>query len=151
VLAAYAGLRCCEIAQLDRSDITEQAVTIRRGKGGRPGVVPTHPAVWAAVRDLPLGPLAWDDHGGVASSQWVSIRTAVYYRRQLGLHFGLHRLRHWYGTSAYRATRDIRVVQELMRHATPATTAGYTLVDDEERAAAVRALPTLTSTTTMQA
>lgn len=142
LLAAYAGLRCIEIAGLDRTDITRRAITIRRGKGGRPGVVPTHPAIWTAVAPLPPGPLAVTDRGDRASAQWVSIRTALHFRRQLGMPgVALHRLRHWCGTEVYRRTRDIRVTQELLRHASPATTAGYTLVDDEERVAAIHALP----------
>jgi integrase len=145
LLAAYEGLRCCEIAQLDREDIDPRSVLIRRGKGGKPGVVPTHPAVWAAVRDLPAGPLAVTDHGSPATAQWVSIRTALYFRRQLHMPgVALHRLRHWFGTTTYKATRDIRVTQELLRHSSPTTTAIYTLVNDEERVAAIHALPTFT-------
>lgn len=144
-LAAYAGLRCCEIAQLDREDITERSITIRHGKGGKPGVVPTHSMIWQAVKDLPDGPLAWTDHGEQATAQWVSIRTAVYFRRHLEMPgVALHRLRHWFGTEAYRANRDIRVTQELLRHSSPSTTAIYTLVSDEERRLAVGALPIVT-------
>ncbi|HEY9476519.1 MAG TPA: tyrosine-type recombinase/integrase [Mycobacteriales bacterium] len=145
LLAAYEGLRCCEIAQLDRSDIDERTVLIRRGKGGRPGVVPTHPMVWAAVKDLPPGPLATGDNGDRVGAKWVSIRTALYFRRQLGMPgVALHRLRHWFGTNTYRTTKDIRVTQELLRHSSPTTTAIYTLINDEERAAAIHALPTFT-------
>lgn len=144
LLAAYEGLRCCEIAQLDRADIDERTVLVRRGKGGKPGVVPTHPAVWQAVKDLPPGPLAYTDHGP-ANGQWVSIRCALYFRRNLKMPgVALHRLRHWYGTNTYKATRDIRVTQELLRHSSPTTTAIYTLVSDEERRLAVEALPIVT-------
>jgi integrase len=144
-LAAYAGLRCCEIAQLDREDIDERSILIRRGKGGRPGVVPTHDAIWRQVRDKPAGPIAVDDTGHRAGANWVSIRTALYFRRKLDLPgVGLHRLRHWFGTTVYRRTKDIRTTQELLRHQSPATTAGYTLISDEERAHAVATLPTIT-------
>lgn len=145
LLAAYEGLRCCEIAQLDRADIDERTVLIRRGKGGKPGVVPTHPQVWRAVRDLPPGPMASTEQGETVSGQWVSIRCALYFRRKLHMPgVALHRMRHWFGTNAYRSTKDIRVTQELLRHSSPTTTAIYTLVDDEERAAAIHALPNLT-------
>jgi integrase/recombinase XerC len=143
ILAAYAGLRCCEIAQLDRGDITETAIRIRKGKGNKPGVVPTHTAIWAAVKDLPDGPLAFTDTGELAGAKYVSIRTALYFRRNLKMPgVALHRLRHWYGTTTYKHTRDIRVTQELLRHSSPQTTAIYTLVDDEERRAAIQTLPT---------
>ena len=143
VLAAYAGLRCCEIAQLNREDIDEQTILIRRGKGGKPGIVPTHASIWAQVKDLPPGPLAVDQiHGNRVGGQYVSIRTALYFRRDLKLPgVALHRLRHWYGTTVYRSTKDLRVTQELMRHSNPSTTAIYTLISDEERHKAIAALP----------
>jgi site-specific recombinase XerD len=56
---------------------------------------------------------------------------------------GLHMLRHAYATALLRATEDggaganLRVTQELMRHASPATTAVYTQVTDQERRRAV--------------
>lgn len=143
ILAAYAGLRCCEIAQLDRGDITEASIRIRVGKGGKPRIVPTHPVIWAAVLDLPDGPMAYTDTGALANAKYVSIRTALYFRRQLKMPgVGLHRLRHWFGTTTYKQTKDIRATQELLGHSSPSTTAIYTLVDDEERRRAVNTLPT---------
>lgn len=145
ILAAYAGLRCCEIAQLDRGDITEASIHIRKGKGGKPGVVPTNPLVWAAVKDLPDGPLAYTPDGYLADAKWISIRSALHFNRQLGMRgVALHRLRHWYGTNSYKATKDIRVTQRLMRHSSPTTTAVYTLINDEECRLAVNALPIVT-------
>ena len=53
-----------------------------------------------------------------------------------------HSLRHFYGTQTLRSSGgNLRVTQELMRHASPATTAIYTKVDDEQMRAAVDALP----------
>lgn len=142
LLAAYQGLRCIEIAGLRREDVTEQHLRIVYGKGGRPGLLPTNEAVWKAVRPLPPGPLAWTTHGAPADEKWVSIRTAVYFRRHLDMPgVGLHRLRHWFGTNLMRETGNLRVVQELMRHSSPTTTAIYTLITDGERLAAIQALP----------
>lgn len=147
LLAAYQGLRCCEIAGLHREHVDGQGLIVVRGKGGKPGMLPTHPQVWAAVRDLPPGPIAWTDKGTRANARWVSIRFALHTRRDLKMPgVGLHRLRHWYGTNLYRATRDIRRTQELMRHSSPTTTAIYTLISDEERRLAVEALPIMTGT-----
>lgn len=143
LLAAYAGLRCIEIAGLHREHVTQESLTVIRGKGGRPGVVPTHPAIWEAVRDLPVGPVAFTQTGQRANDRYVSIRTVVYFRRSLKMEgVGLHRLRHWYGTTIYRNTKDIRRTQELLRHSSPTTTAIYTLVTSEERLAAIQTLPT---------
>lgn len=145
LLAAYQGLRCCEIATLRREHIDEDGLTVVKGKGNKPAILPTSPLVWVAVRDLPGGPIAWTDRGTPAGARWVSIRFAQHMRRRLGLPgVSLHRMRHWYGTTIYRATRDPRLTQELLRHESLVSTAGYTLIGDEERQAAIRALPTMT-------
>jgi integrase/recombinase XerC len=144
LLAAYAGLRCIEIAGLHREHVTEENLHVIRGKGGRPGILPTHSSIWAAVKGLPPGPVAWTKLGTPASEAYISIRTSVYFKDALQMPgVGLHRLRHWYGTMLYRNTKDIRRTQELMRHASPATTAIYTLVSSEERLAAIQTLPNL--------
>ena len=44
--------------------------------------------------------------------------------------FSTHSLRHRCGSVAYAGTRDLRAVQELLGHASPATTAIYTRVPE---------------------
>ncbi|AYF29328.1 hypothetical protein CSH63_18020 [Micromonospora tulbaghiae] len=142
LLAAANGLRCVEIARLDRADITDTATWLR-GKGSRERIVPTHPAVWEAVRGLPAGPIARTRAGRHATRVQVQERGNWHLQRTLG-HRGvsMHRLRHWHGTYAHQAAGgDIRVVQELLGHASPTTTAVYVAVVDERKAAAVRGLP----------
>lgn len=51
----------------------------------------------------------------------------------------MHTLRHRFATRAYRGTRNIRAVQELLGHSSIATTQIYTAVDDEEMRAAMLA------------
>jgi site-specific recombinase XerC len=46
-------------------------------------------------------------------------------------------LRHRFATKAYQGSKDIRAVQELLGHSSPATTAVYTLIEDDDLAAAV--------------
>jgi site-specific recombinase XerC len=46
-------------------------------------------------------------------------------------------MRHWFGTSVYRASHDIRLTQELMGHASVATTQLYTAWESEKAAAVV--------------
>lgn len=140
LLAAYQGLRCIEISRLDREDISEQR-TLLRGKGSKDRWVPTHPDVWAAVRDFPPGPVARDAAGRV-TPHTVSDRAARYMDRQLGMpDVTMHRLRHWYGTRTLEACGNLRTVQELLGHASPASTAVYTQVTSPQREAAVAALP----------
>lgn len=144
LLAAYAGLRAFEIAALRREDINRQTLLVRRGKGNKPAALPTHPLVWAAVEHLPKGPIARRPDGEAVTPNYMSMRTAQYVRDRLGLvGFSLHRCRHWYGTNLLRETSNLRLVQELLRHASPASTAIYTQVTDEERKMAVSALPVL--------
>lgn len=144
VLAAYAGLRCLEVSRLDRTDVDEESVRVRLGKGNRPRTVPAHPLVWDAVRDLPPGPLVRLRSGARASGRYVSHRSNAYLHQQLGMvRMHLHRCRHWYATRALEACGDPRVVQELLGHASLATTAIYTQVSPARRTAAVAGLPAL--------
>lgn len=50
-----------------------------------------------------------------------------------------HQLRHRFASAAYRATHDIRSVQELLGHASVATTQVYVAVPGEALRAAVAA------------
>lgn len=143
ILAAYAGLRPCEIAALRREHVTEQWLHVHRGKGAKSRRIPTHAAVWAAVRHLPPGPVTRQVNGRPATAQWVSQQTARYLHHTLGLDITLYNLRHWYGTMTQIAQGDIRVTQELMGHSSPATTARYTQVSDRRLRAAIDALPNL--------
>lgn len=137
LIAAYAGARCLEISRLQRDQITQQSMMLL-GKGTKLRPVPTHPAIWDRVRDLPPGRITEYDE------RYISIRTAVYLRRSLKMPgMSLHRLRHWFGTNVQRLHKDLRVTQQLMGHADPRTTAGYALVADEDARVAVNLLPTL--------
>ncbi|MET9199038.1 tyrosine-type recombinase/integrase [Gordonia sp. NPDC003585] len=51
-----------------------------------------------------------------------------------------HCLRHHYGTELVRGGADLRVVQELMRHSSLATTAIYTAVSDDRKREAIERL-----------
>ncbi len=54
----------------------------------------------------------------------------------------LHQLRHRFATAAYQAAGgDLRLVQELLGHRSPVTTAGYAAYDQAAAAAAVEAIP----------
>ena len=55
--------------------------------------------------------------------------------------FNFHALRHTSLTNAYRATRDIRLVQRLARHKSVDTTTVYAAPSDEDILRAVRDLP----------
>lgn len=145
VLAAFGGLRCAEIATLDKAGLTETSMRIV-GKGGHERIVPLHPEVRDALRCTRLasvGPVFRRRDGQPYSAKEVSRRTAWFFEC-LG-HEGvtMHQLRHSFGTRTYRHSKNLRAVQELMGHADPATTAGYAALDVEAAAEVVEALPIL--------
>lgn len=138
-LAAQCGLRCREIALVDSADVEHDLVgaSLRvDGKGGRVRHVPCPEdlAVELLKHDGPVFPGQIDGH---LSAAYVSKLLS----RSLPGATG-HQLRHRYATRAYRyGGRDLRAVQELLGHASVATTQIYTAVDldDLRRAAAAAA------------
>lgn len=144
LFAAYAGLRCCEISRLRREHVTEEEVWVRQGKGGRERHVPTHPALWRAVAGLPAGPVAVDRDGTTVLSAAKVSHRGNWHLRPLVPGGSMHRLRHWFGTEAYRQSRDPFAVRDLMGHADVATTQVYVEIVDGQRRSAVTALPDLT-------
>lgn len=145
LLAAYGGLRCIEISRLDREHITPDGIRLH-GKGSKWRVVPAHPLVLDAVAGLPAGPVAASTvTGRRLSGRSVSARAVTHFHQDLAMPgMSLHRLRHWCLTNIQAAFRDLRVTQEIAGHASPQTTAVYTLVTDERRRAAIATLPLLT-------
>jgi integrase len=146
LLARYAGLRACEIARACREDIDRDDIRVL-GKGGRVDSIPTHERIWAAVQPLPPGVMIVSGRGRPYSPTVLSC-TFSQCARSLGIRgLTLHPLRHLYATTLLRDKEDggaganLRVVQELMRHSSPATTANYTEVTDRERRRAIQTLP----------
>lgn len=142
LLAAYAGFRCVEISRAERDHFTEQQTFIPVGKGGKPGVNDTHPDVWAAVKDLPRGPLAVGQNGERLTPFEVSLFAAHHFRRHMDMPgVSLHRLRHWLGVTVQRQYRNTRVTQAMLRHSSLSSTQIYTDATDEEQRAARATLP----------
>lgn len=140
IIASFTGARCIEIAALDREHITERRTWLQ-GKGDRPRFVPTHPAVWALAQQLPPGPVAVDARGTRLTRSQVSHRGNYHLQRVLGFPgVHMHRLRRTFGTRAYEATKDLRAVQELLGHTSPATTQIYVDVNESAMELAVAGL-----------
>lgn len=141
VLAGFEGMRVSEIAACRREHITADLVIIPRGKGGRPGTVPTHPFVWDWVQSRPNGPLILNRRGEPVNGHWISM-TARYHLDKLHMDdVHMHRLRHRFGTLIQAEGGDVRVTQECLRHRSIQSTMGYTLVTNSRRTAAVASLP----------
>jgi integrase/recombinase XerC len=143
-LACFGGLRCQELAGLNRDDVIEAKGLLRvvNGKGGHERVLPLHPEALAALRCLPMprtGCLFSRPMGGRYSPNDMSVGIADYLR-SIGIAATAHQCRHWYATGVYAASHDIRLVQELLGHQSPTTTAIYVAFSNIEATAAVGAL-----------
>lgn len=141
-IAAYQGLRCCEISGLDREHITEQRLIVVRGKGGAPRVHDTDPGVWDAVRNLPPGPIARTATGRRASKDYISNRANLAFRKA-GVDVTMHQLRHWLGCTAQATYKDARVTMEMLGHASLNTVTIYTRATVEQQRQARSMLPRL--------
>lgn len=144
LLAAYAGLRVHEIAKVEGRDLDREGATLTvLGKGGREDVLPVHPEILAEAAHYPERDWWFPaKEGGPVSRQAVSMAIG----RALagaGSRATAHQLRHWYASALLEAGADIRVVQELMRHASLQSTQIYTRVSPHQRVAAVGNLPRL--------
>ena len=142
LLAAYEGLRRHEIAKVRGEDVTADALYVD-GKGGVRAMVPTHPRIAEVAATMPASgwwfPSTHPDAEHLGPHTVGRMMTRA--MRAAGVDAGPHQLRHRYGTAVLRASGgNLRVAQELLRHASPATTAIYTQVDDDERREALRAL-----------
>nr|WP_223875329.1 tyrosine-type recombinase/integrase [Nanchangia anserum] len=141
MFAAFAGLRCCEIAQLHRSDFDFDAGTLLvHSKGGRLDVIPIHPVLVSRARGYEPGYLFPGSHDGHASPKSVSASISQAFRR-LGFPDTAHQLRHLFATQLLREGVDSRVVQTLMRHVSLSTTARYLGVDHALQVQALERLP----------
>ncbi len=142
-LAAYAGLRCCEIAPLRGEDRHDDVLRIREQKGGDEGAVPIGPVLEQALAHLPARGWwfpRWDGiHGPISAGQLQ--RHGNRFLHDIGIESTMHTLRHRFGTKVYNTSgRDLRVTMELMRHRSVVSTVGYTLVDPDDGRAAVAQL-----------
>ena len=141
-----AGLRVSEARDLDVDHLNLGALELRVvGKGSKERVVligvPARDALSLYLRDV-RPTLATDDSDGALFlnrfggrlSQRSIQQKVRYYASQAGLGGWVHphTLRHSYATHMLEGGADLRVVQELLGHASPATTQIYTHVTGAE-------------------
>lgn len=144
-LAAFAGLRAKEIAALERPDVLDEAVPpalVLHGKGAKMRLVPLAPRPLRSLVEfgMPNRGRLWWINGRPVSAKRLSQLTNDYLHR-IGIPETLHQLRHRFATQALRANGgNLREVQELMGHASPATTAIYTAIDLSAAAPTVAAI-----------
>lgn len=130
ILATYAGLRAHEIAKLQGTDIdTIEETLIVTGKGGKTALIPAHPVVVELAGVMPQG--HWfPAYNGAPHVGSKAVSTAIANAmRRAGFQGKAHQLRHYYASELLDNGVDIRVVKELMRHESIATTEIYTRVN----------------------
>lgn len=142
MLAMYAGLRCCEIVTTERRDIINGRLRIR-GKGGKVRWVPVAGPLWREIEHAPPGLLCVGASRGqqLSPQMLTQMQRAVWRRLGLDDAFRLHRARHWFATSLLEAGVDVRVVQELLGHASLQSTQGYMAVTSARMVGAIQMLP----------
>lgn len=139
VLAGFAGLRGAEIAQLRGEDVDfdRGVLIVADGKGGKQRVVPMHPRVRQVLADVPSRGPVFRQRSGEQITPGCLQTVASDFLLGIGCRSTLHAFRHRFGTRLYETTRDLRLVQEMLGHASPATTAVYTAWSPDAAAAGI--------------
>ena len=148
LLGSLAGLRVHEVAKIRGEDFDQIGENNWRllvtGKGGKTAMIPVHADLHVLIEHFPRDgywfPTYTPGTGrGHVRSHAVSdaIRRVM---RAADVPGTPHALRHWYGTSLLENGVDLRIVQELMRHESPSTTARYTRVNYAAREAGISTL-----------
>lgn len=136
------GLRISEALNLNISDLgtlSSSGVLRIKGKGNKERLVPVLPAVQQALETwrkrhpspLPESPLFPGVRGGRLQAG-VAQKAMREWRALAGLpdHVTPHALRHSFATHLMEGGADLRVIQELLGHASLSTTQRYTLADE---------------------
>ena len=137
------GARISEAVGLDIDDVDLDAAVVRlEGKGGKQRLVPLGSYAKAALTAYLVrgrGTFSTKGRGTPAiflnqrgsrlsrQSAWSILRAAAS-RADLSGHLSPHTLRHSFATHLLEGGADVRVVQELLGHASVTTTQVYTLV-----------------------
>lgn len=143
-LASFEGMRACEISRLEWSDVRPDTILVH-GKGAKERLLPVHPLTQTALSRLSgshRGPVIRrrDGRGGHVKP-WSICQYANTHLHACGVPETLHQLRHRYGTQTYQISKDIRLVQDLLGHESPVTTALYAAWDVTQASGVVFQLP----------
>lgn len=150
-LMSNAGLRVSEVASLHVDDLELRSefptLWIKNGKARKETDAPepvrlaprTAKLLEAYIERFSIaGYLFPDKNGGHIKKRTIQHGFKVALRlAELPERYGVHSLRHSFGTRTYRATKNLRLVQKQLRHRDVATTTTYADVLAEDIAAAM--------------
>lgn len=129
-LAAELGLRRAEVATVHSRNLIEDLTgwsLIVNGKGGKIRTLPMPAPLAAELRRLPKGWAFPGQVDGHLSPRYVGIVVS----RLLPEGWTMHKLRHRFATRVYAVDRDVFTVQDLLGHASPATTRHYVAIPND--------------------
>ncbi len=140
-LAYSSGLRLSELAALDMDSVDLAAGEVRVwGKGAKERIVPVGRAAreaileWlaarASIRSADEKAMFIARSGRRLSPRTIESRLAIWaMRRGLSQHVHPHMLRHSFASHVLQSSGDLRAVQEMLGHASIASTQVYTHLD----------------------
>lgn len=149
ILLAYRqGLRAAEIAAAHADDFDLGRMQVRvLGKGSKLAYLPMHPDVALVVRRMGTGwwfPARRGREGHIHGRSVSTLlsqardRAGIVDRRLTG-----HSLRHAYATELVHEGVNLKVVQELMRHESLATTERYVGIGEQQLVDGIHSLPSV--------
>lgn len=129
-MAGELGLRRAEVATAHSRNLIEDMAgwsLIVTGKGNKTRIMPLPRTLAAELRNRPEGWIFPGDDDGHLSPRWVGTLVG----RALPPGWTMHKLRHRFATRAYAVDRDVFTVQDLLGHASPATTRAYVAIPND--------------------
>lgn len=128
-LCVSLALRLSEALDVRESNATPQSIAFK-AKGGETQSMPITPDVAAAIRNAPPGdptiPLVARYYGkpvtkAVAHHAWLKLKK----RAAVNQNLIIHDLRRTTAVTAYELTKDLRAVEQILRHRNLSTTTRY--------------------------
>ena len=134
------GLRVAEAAGLNLEDVnTKEGLVKVRGKGKKERIVPLGSKAVEAIKTYMVEKILLKkknkalflNKSGTPLSDRGIRRIVVKYARLIGIsgQIGPHTMRHTFASHLLQAGADLRVIQELLGHASLSTTQKYTHID----------------------
>lgn len=127
-LCGYCGCRVAEALAARPSDINLSTMEITiRGKGDRTRVLPISPQAWDVIQSSVYRAFVSGDTEIIGLHDRFARRVITELGARAGLKRSIssHDLRATFATAVFDKTKDVRIVQELLGHASSSTTDGY--------------------------